>query len=308
LLYEKEISSLNYRLRSAEEDFTITRRLMEDAQLTVESQLVRLKTADKEGSYYKEQYHEIKADKQKQKEDFAALQTRAVKMGNSLRTLASNITSYLEENKLMKKKLDRVEKRHELGLHDMTPRPNYKEIFARRGFTHFKDDLGLKIIQQQYSSSEVVEELIDMIKALEVKKHFSNGMLIGKSIDNHSSNPRRARRKNDSIHDYGLNNLDRPMLLGSRRDMRPLDAGAQTPRSANRSRLNVPLPPPRADADTSRMTQNDSPPNSSPESSSKSSDVDSQVSELSDHNYKLIRNLEQDMEGIKKGFSDLVQI
>lgn len=122
----------------------------------------------------KETIEQLESVRQKQKFEFMTLQNKASQMASSLKGLARNISAYIEENKLLKKKLNAVEKRHNMGFHDMTPRPNYREIFQRRGFQHFKENFSLRVMQQHYSSSEIIEELVDHIKGLESKQYIVN--------------------------------------------------------------------------------------------------------------------------------------
>ena len=154
------------------------KRSHEDSQNQLVGAVAKSNQQQKEIIYLKETVEQLETLRQKQKFEFLTLQNKASQMAGSLKGLARNISAYLEENKLLKKKLAAVEKRHNMGFHDMTPRPNYRDIFQRRGFQHYKDNFSLKIMQQQFSSSEIIEELVDHIKGLESKQYIVNKQVV----------------------------------------------------------------------------------------------------------------------------------
>jgi hypothetical protein len=157
------------KLTALNDDYRIVKADYEEGVGTIELLKKKMKAMQENEMNMKRTVEEVKNDKKRQKDEFVMLQAKALKMSNTLKKLASNIASYLEENSLLKKKLERMQERDQMGFMDMTPRPNYREIFNRRKYKHVKEHFGLRIMQQHYSTKEVVEELIDQIKSLETK-------------------------------------------------------------------------------------------------------------------------------------------
>ena len=74
-------------------------------------------------------------------------------MSNTLKKFTEKITRYIEENKVLKNKLERIQQKNNLGYECLTPRPNYQEIFKRRNLDVKSDKLGIRINAGKLSSS-----------------------------------------------------------------------------------------------------------------------------------------------------------
>jgi hypothetical protein len=191
------------KLGALNDDYKIVKSDYEEALASIEVLKKKIKATQENELDMKQTVEEIKNDKKRQRDEFIMLQAKALKMSNTVKKLASNIASYLEENQLLKKKLERVQQRDQLGFMDMTPRPNYREIFNRRKYKHAKEHFGLKIMQQHFSTQEVVEELIDQIKIQEARI-FS----FGKNVHSNKNSKLELLANEASILDIAGNSIN----------------------------------------------------------------------------------------------------
>lgn len=246
------------------------------------------------------------------------LQAKAAKMTSSLKNLAMHIAGHLEENKLLKKQLDKCDKRLHLGIHDMTPRPDYREIFKRREFQHFKEDFLMKILRQELTSAEVIEHTIDVVKAYESRLHFA-GTQANLSSPAPQTQTRLAAPK--GLKKKTLASLKQLALEGPAEGRGSLWAKPKTgqapeggssrhtesgsPRSsrllstAGVNGTGLPLAARRQQGTRPRRPSG---------SRSSSSSLDSVASRLSDQNYAAVRAIEQGMDDINKDLQRLVNI
>lgn len=290
----------------------------EESQIKIEELEYRFRDIDRERGAVMMQVEDLKMDKMRQKNEFMVLQAKATKMTNVLRRLASNISTYLGENKLLRNKLENVEKRQHLGLHDMTPRPDYREIFKRREFKHFKENFTLKIMQQEFSTSDIVEQMIDVVKAYESRLYFTGGTNNSpetfanlkqiKDLKPKKSNARIGRTSGNNFN--AQVEARRSSRVGSRRNI-PVDLSSKNTEhnTSKSSRLitqqGQQFPTGNIKARTQLVIRRSQ---AKLESSKSSSSLDSIASKLSDQDYQDIRTLEIGMKDINKDFKKLVDI
>jgi regulator of replication initiation timing len=275
---------------------------------------------DREGSSMRRMVEDLTMDKQRQRSEFMVMQAKALKMTSALKRLAANISTYLEENKLLRIQLERCDKRLHLGLQDMTPRPDYREIFRRREFKHFKDDFSLKIMQQEYTTADVVEQLIDVVKAYESKHHFTAGS--NRVMPESLTNIRQSKDKKQGQAKPGLPRLvtqDSLMPTGgrqvsrvdSKRQIKVDGLSRNEDSTSNRSSRKVSLAGfGRGSSEMNQPRDSRSQRDVKARKSSDSEDCSSQsaASKLSDRDYQDIRTLEQGMDEMNKDFGRLVNI
>lgn len=330
VVFRKDIQKHREANKRLEEDYLNLKQAYDDAQVSIDKLQTKLKEIESETKLSRGIIDDLKSKRLKQRDDFIMMQAKAKKMSNSLKSLVTNINTYLEENKLLKKQLERTEKRHYLGFLDMTPRPNYREIFNRRQFTHYKEDLPLKIAQQHFSTSDVIEELIDMIKAIESKSHFvkkdtsvgDSGQIM-KNLEHKNTiisrvstmNNRKNRSRIQEVSGAdGLTIAQKSSRRISRRVKENVASGSLTPRSNlvkkntqvewnSTQALRKQLP-----GSVFRDSGVPSQARSRSASSKNSSSMDSMISKLTQKNYDLVRDLEKGMEEINKDFNKLVMI
>lgn len=315
----KQVKYWQQRHKESEEDYLMYKKNYEESQLKIMELEKRFRDITRERSTLNVQLEDLQSDKMRQRNEFIVLQAKATKMTNVLRKLASNISTYLSENKLLRHQLEKCEKRQHLGLHDMTPRPDYREIFRRREFKHFKEDFGIKILRQEYTTSEIIELVIDVAKAYESKIHFTGASLqspdtLAYMKAGKDAKPKVLKKKLTRPSGKELliqTEAPRASRAGSRRQI-GVDASSKntestTPKSGRflgqqASTLttgNLKMRPQMGARKASRRVES---------SESSSSSLDSIASKLSDEDYRDIRTLEKGMDEINKDFKKLVDI
>jgi hypothetical protein len=315
----KQNEQLKRQAKENDEYYQLYKKNYEEATLNIHSLNDKLKRQDQDGSEVRHKAEKLAADKQNQLNEFIVLQAKALKMTNTLKSLAAHISTYIDDNKKLRKKLEMCDKKAHLGYHDMTPRPDYREIFKRRDFKHFKDDFLMKILRQEMSSAEVVDQMIDVIKAYEAHQYFTAPQTMAALVSPTNSKPSKTSKpatkktvtalKQLALENSGL--LEgRGSLWGPQKSNAPVDASSRhtesvTPRSSRlMSNNGVPVQP------LSRRMMVPKPSKVVRPSSSRSSSssLDSIASRLSDQDYAAIREIEKGMEDINKDFQKIVNI
>lgn len=315
-----QVEKLKKVAKENDEFYQLYKKNYEEATITIHDLNQKFKQLDKDGSQFRSKAEELEADKQKQRNEFIVLQAKAVKMTNILKNLAMYISGHLEENKLLKKQLERCDKRLHLGVHDMTPRPDYREIFKRREFKHFKEDFLMKILRQELTTSEIIENIIDVVKGYESRLHFARGT----HQQNQSSQqlqPKPVTSKTlkkktlASLKQLALEGSGgmegRGSLIGKQKTAQVQEGGSSRHTESGSPRSSRLLS--TAGANNMAPQQRRIPPfqrrpPSGSRSSSSSSSLDSVASRLSDQNYAAVRAIEQGMEEINKDLQKLVNI
>lgn len=315
-----EIDRLKLRLHETEEDYLMYRKNYEECQLKISEMKAESSQLDREGSSMKRLVEDLTLDKQRQRNEFMVMQSKALKMTGVLKRLAMNISTYLEENKLLRKKLERCDKRQHLGFHDMTPRPDYREIFKRREFKHFKEDFILKIMQQEYSTVDIVEQLIDVVKAYESKLHFTGGSnrVMPESLNNLKLSKDKTRQQTKpgiprtSTQDILIQFEGRNQSRGESRRQIALDGLSKNEENLSRrsSQQNNQASPSRGGVGLGDGLKNQpkKEPKREDSGDSEGNSLDSMASKLSDQDYKDIKTIGRGMEEINKDFTRLVNI
>lgn len=287
--------------------------------MSIQAMDERINELNKDCSKFRMLAEELASDKQRQRNEFIVLQTKAAKITSNLKHLAMHISNYLEENKSLRKQLDRCEKRQHLGIHDMTPRPDYREIFKRREFRHFKDDFLLKILRQELTSTEVVEQVIDVVKVLESKMHFESGnpqtplrtsMAVRSPKQTKNSQKKAAKGTRPPPLETSAMPEERNDLLVKQKTMQQNDASyrlteSMTPLSGNLlSNVGISMLSPARRKQVAGQLR----PRRPSSSESRSISLDSAASRLSDKDYATIREIERGMQDINKDFEKIVNI